>query len=165
MTPAGRDHGVTALLAQVVLLAAWLGAAAIVATAVAPAAFAVLPTRALAGALVGRVLPALFYAGMAAGAIALGLELAGEGGGWSRVRLGGLGAVLVGCVVAQLVIAPRIAKVRAAIGPSLEALAADDARRVAFGRLHGLSVGWLALAMVGAAVALAFAVAAIRQRG
>ena len=165
MTPAGRHHDMSALLAQVVLLATWLGAAAIVAAAVAPAAFAVLPSRALAGALVGRVLPVLFYAGLAAGALALVLEVAGGGGRWSRVRLGGAGAVVAACAVAQLVVAPRIARVRAAIGPSLEALAADDARRLEFGRLHAFSVGWLALAIVGAALTLAVAVAAIRQRG
>jgi hypothetical protein len=37
---------------------------------VAPAAFRVLPTRALAGALVGEVLPVLFWAGAVTGALA-----------------------------------------------------------------------------------------------
>ena len=43
------------------LLDAWLGAAIFVAAFVAPAAFAVLPTRALAGAIVGRILLSLIH--------------------------------------------------------------------------------------------------------
>jgi hypothetical protein len=49
------------------LLGAWIGAALLMAAAVAPAAFAVLPTRALAGALVGRVLPPVFGGGIVVG--------------------------------------------------------------------------------------------------
>ena len=51
--------GVVALL-----LAAWLGAGVLFAAVVAPAAFAVLPSRNLAGALVGRVLPVVLIAGV-----------------------------------------------------------------------------------------------------
>ncbi len=165
MRAPARAVPVSSLLAQIVLLSAWLGAALIVAAAVAPAAFAVLPSRALAGALVGRVLPAIFYAGVAVGAVALVLELLDGGPRWRAARLGGAAVTAIGCGIAQLLVAPRIARLRDAIGPSLDALAADDARRIAFGRLHAMSVGWLALAMVGAVVAVALAVAALRQRG
>ena len=44
----------TPALISIALVAAWLGAALVVAAVVAPAAFDVLPTRTLAGALVGR---------------------------------------------------------------------------------------------------------------
>jgi len=54
----------SAPLTQVVALAAWLGAAALFAASVAPAAFAVLPSRSLAGDVVGRVLPVVFWSGM-----------------------------------------------------------------------------------------------------
>jgi len=54
-------------LIEIVLLAAWLGAAIFFSVVVAQAAFAVLPTRTLAGALVGRILPVLFFAGMILG--------------------------------------------------------------------------------------------------
>ena len=53
--------GEVPLIVMLIALSAWLGAAVIVASVVTPAAFAVLPSRALAGALVGRVLPALFW--------------------------------------------------------------------------------------------------------
>ena len=61
----GRALG--AHLTSLVVLSLWLGAALVVGAVVAPAAFAVLPTRTLAGALVGRVLPALFWSGAAVG--------------------------------------------------------------------------------------------------
>jgi hypothetical protein len=42
-------------------LAFWLGAAAFFSVALAPVLFAVLPTRTLAGEVVGRVLPGVLY--------------------------------------------------------------------------------------------------------
>src|SRR5437899_2098491 len=58
---------------EVILLALWLGAGIVVSAVVAPAAFAVLPTRTLAGALVGRVLPVIFLSGIAVGAVVIAL--------------------------------------------------------------------------------------------
>lgn len=154
----------TPLLSQLTLLALWLGGAVVVSAVVAPALFAVLPTRTLAGAVVGRVLPAIFYSGMLIGALVVVLELTG-GGTWSWTGRGMAGVVIVAaCGVAQLVISPRIERLRAEIGGSLDSLAPDDARRAAFGRLHGLSVGWLGLAMIAAAIAAFLAARALTQR-
>jgi hypothetical protein len=133
------------------LLSAWLGASLLVAAVVAPAAFAVLPTRTLAGALVGRVLPVLFWSG-----IALGVAVAFLG---SQLNLGkiGIGAAIVfaaACAVAQFGIAPRIEALRAAIGGPVDALDVGDPRRMAFGRMHGMSVLLMGIGMVAALVAL-----------
>jgi hypothetical protein len=68
------------------------------------------------------------------------------------------------CAIAQFLVAPRIERLRAAIGPSIDALAADDARRLAFGRLHAISVGWLGLGIAAAAVALGCALLALVGR-
>lgn len=152
-------------LVSLVLLAAWLGAAGIVASVVAPAAFAVLPTRALAGALVGRVLPVVFGSGIVVGLATAVLSWLGRGEGVpSRIPLIGGAAMAIACAVAQLAIAPRIARLRAEIGPSIEALAADDARRLAFGRLHAFSVLWLGVAMVAAVVAVVAIFLVLRAR-
>jgi len=133
------------------LASAWLGAASLVAAVVAPAAFAVLPSRALAGALVGRVLPVLFWSGALVGVATLAIT-------WSLpARAGRVAAavVLAGtCIAAQLVVAPRIERVRAAIAGPMDALAPTDPRRLEFGRLHGVSVGLLGLAAVAALVGL-----------
>lgn len=144
-------RSITPALIGLVLLAAWLGASVIVAAVVAPAAFEVLPTRTLAGALVGQVLPVLFWSGMVIGVVALGI-------GWrlpSREALTASALVLVAaCVVAQLVIAPRIERVRAAIGGPMDALDPANPLRQSFGRLHGLSVACLGAGGLAALVML-----------
>jgi hypothetical protein len=65
--------------------------------------------------------------------------------------------MVAACGVAQLIVGRRIDRLRADIGGSIESLPVDDARRVAFGRLHGISVAWLGLAMLAAGVALVLA--------
>ena len=144
-------RAITPALAGIVLLSAWLGAAAIVAAVVAPAAFDVLPTRTLAGALVGRVLPVLFWSGVAVGLLVLWL-------GWHvpspAARTIAALVLVASSLVAQLVIAPRIERVRAAIGGPLEALDPSNPLRQAFGRLHGMSVACLGVGGLAALVIL-----------
>ena len=149
-------------LTETLLLAVWIGAALLFTVVVAPAAFSVLPTRTLAGALVGRVLPVIFYAGVVIGSLIVVLELIGRTGAWGRSAAGAVSALA--CALAQLIVGTRIDRLRAAIGGPLDALAVDDPRRVAFGRLHAISVGWLGLAMVAAIIALALAVRAMTPR-
>ena len=152
----GRALG--AHLTSLVVLSLWLGAALVVGAVVAPAAFAVLPTRTLAGALVGRVLPALFWSGAAVGLL---VAMLGRDRGASRRRpLLGV-AVTLACLVAQLVVAPRIARVRADVAEPIDRLSREDARRVAFGRLHMASVALLGVAGLAGVGALFFTVRAV----
>jgi len=130
-----------------ILLSAWLGAAVLVTTVVAPAAFAVLPSRTLAGALVGRVLPVLFIAGLVVALASLSLD-SGDHGRAIRVRRAMLIVAVVSCAAAQFAVAPRIERVRKEIAGPVEQLSPDDPRRIAFGRLHAASVAWLGVAMV-----------------
>ena len=150
-------------LVEIILVAAWLGAAIFFSAVVAQAAFAVLPTRTLAGALVGRVLPVLFYAGMAVGALIVIIE-----GVWGTGWIGGRSVagvfVFAACAVAQFIIGARIERVRAEIGGPIDALSPTDPRRMTFGRLHAVSVGWLGVAMVAAIVALVLASRAAHSR-
>ena len=146
------------------VLALWLGGATLVAVSVAPAAFAVLPSRALAGALVGRVLPQLFVAGMIAGLVAAVLAWSDRGSAHGLARTVAALGTVVACAVAQLVIAPRIARLREAIGPSIEALAPTDPMRAEFGRLHGLSVLAMGFGMVAASIAVVLSLLAMRAR-
>jgi hypothetical protein len=140
----------------VALISAWLGASMLFALNVAPTAFAVLPSRALAGALVGQVLPVLFFTGLFLGAADF---LAEQAYGRNRRWLHRFAALLLAasCAAAQFAVAPRIHRLREAIGPSLDALAADDPRRLAFGRLHAISVGFLGVAMLAALVVVVVA--------
>jgi hypothetical protein len=148
-------------LGALALLCAWIGAAALIAAVVAPAAFAVLPSRTLAGALVGRVLPVVFWSGVLVGLASAALT-------WSLPHRTGRTAaavvVALACAVAQLLVSPRIERIRAAVDGPLDALAAGDARRIAFGRLHGVSVGLLGLAALAALAAAILLIRTIASR-
>lgn len=141
------------LTASALAWAAWLGAALLTVAVVAPAAFAVLPSRTMAGSLVGRVLPALLVTGMAVGVLVAALL----GGGPGR-RVPAITALCAAaaCGVSHFLVDPRIARLRGEIGVPVDALPADDARRVAFGLLHGYSVGGLGVAMLSGTLSLAF---------
>jgi Domain of unknown function (DUF4149) len=122
------------------IVAAWLGAAVLLTASVAPAAFAVLPSRSLAGALVGRVLPVLFIAGLA-----IGLASAIADSSWRRWAA----FVMAGaCAIDQFSIGRRIH--------------ATDPGSPAFARLHILSVAFLGVAMLAALVVV---IAAWRSYG
>lgn len=146
-------------LASLVVLAAWLGAAVLVAAVVAPAAFAALPSRALAGAVVGRVLPVIFWSGMLVG-VGATLALRPFPG---RIGLGvaSIGVALA-CAVAQLGIAPRIQALRAT--GAIDALDPADPRRIAFGWLHAASVACMGVAALCAGVALVLLVRSLSVR-
>jgi hypothetical protein len=145
---------ISPMLIELAVLAFWLGAAAFFAVAVAPTLFAVLPTRTLAGEVVGRLLPGVFYSGMVVGLLLVIIEVGGRAA-WSwrgREMLGAL--MVVACAIAQLIVGPRIARLRAEISGPIESLPVDDARRMMFGRLHGVSIAWLGVAMLAAVIAL-----------
>lgn len=141
----------TPALASIVLLAGWIGAAVIVAAVVAPAAFAVLPTRTLAGALVGHVLPVLFWSGMSVGVVVAYVGWRTPSPMW---RVGAAVVLVLACAVAQFVIAPRIDRIRVAVGGPIEALDPASPVRQAFGQLHGLSVACLGVGGLAALLAL-----------
>ena len=149
-----------AALAQVIFLAAWLGAVVFFGAFVAPAAFASLPTRSLAGAVVGRILPALFVAGMGVGVLLAVTSLVGHKA-LGRAVLGG--ALVMSCAISHLVVGAGISSLREVIGPSLDALSPDDPRRATFGQLHALSVAGLGVGTLAAVLALWLAVAAVRR--
>ena len=149
-----RDAGARRLLGEMIVAALWLGGSMLFAVSVAPAAFAALPSRELAGAVVGRILPVVFWSGAAAGGILLALEARSPARTRRRARLLAAAGVAASCLIAQVFIAPRIASLRAELRAPLASLTVDDPQRVAFGRLHMFSVAWLGVAMVGAAVVM-----------
>jgi len=144
------------------LIAAWLGAALLVAGSVAPAAFAVLPSRTMAGALVGRILPVVFLAGVVAGLCCAAVAATGTMS-LGRWRVGSGLALAASCAIAQFVVTPRIERIRASIGGAVDALDPADPRRVAFGQLHLQSVAWLGVAILAAVVALVAAAIAVER--
>lgn len=145
----------------VAVIAAWLGAVLFFGASVAPAAFAVLPSRTDAGALVGRTLPVLMYAGIVVGALLIlnagKLRTAGAAVRRGTAIVGIL--MLAACGLAQLWVAPEIGRLRAEAGV-IETRPPDDPLRQRFGRLHGMSVALLGIAWLGGATLLVMATVA-----
>jgi hypothetical protein len=169
------------LVVELVALSFWLGASVLFAAVVAPALFAVLPSRTTAGDVVGRVLPALLWAGVVISSVVGLLEAVAQNAiltanwtpgsrardlndvvhfGGARVagRRAGVGLLIGLACLWVLQIGQRIDKLRASIGQPIDALPVTDPRRVDFGRLHGLSVAVLGVGML-AALGLAISVA------
>jgi Domain of unknown function (DUF4149) len=138
------------LVVELAALTLWLGASILFAAVVAPALFTTLTNRTLAGDVVGRVLPVLLYGGILVSLLALTLE---SGAGYRLLSWRCATAALTGVAsIVALGIGWRIDRLRAAIGGPVDALAANDPRRVDFGRLHGLSVAALGVGLLAAAV-------------
>jgi hypothetical protein len=137
--------------------AVWLGSAVFFSAAVAPSAFAVLPSRELAGALVARTLTILNVGGLVLGLLLLAGAFAGRRlarwYAWIAEAVA-LAAVAAATFVGQFVIAARMSALRAQMGKPIEEVAADDPLRLAFNALHSNSVTALSVAMLAAAVAL-----------
>ena len=130
------------------LLAAWLGAALYFSVVVARAAFAVLPSRAMAGALIGQTLPVLFDTGVLVGVCLVALALRSAGGIVRTTSLVGGALIAALTALARFVILARIARLRLSMPAAVDSLAVTDPARRAFGQLHALSVGALGLAML-----------------
>jgi hypothetical protein len=140
---------------RLLLLAIWLGAAVFF-IAVAQSAFAVLPQRELAGAVVNRTLSILNFGGMAIAVVLvltsfLGARLAGQFWLWIERLL--LVLIAAACAVGQFVIGFWLASVRAQIGKPIDEVAADDPLRVQFNTLHTYSEWLLMGAMIAAVIA------------
>jgi hypothetical protein len=142
-------------LAAALLACLWLGAALFFAAVVAPGAFAALQSHELAGGLIVRVLPPLFYAGLAVGLVAAMLVETTRRR-WAAVTMA------AACAVAQFVVAPRIEHLRSTIAGPVDALPGTDPRQGNFALLHGASVLLLLAAMVWA---LVIVIAAWRSYG
>ncbi|MER3427981.1 MAG: hypothetical protein C4334_07750 [Pyrinomonas sp.] len=135
-------------------LAAWFGGALLFSATVAPALFAVLPSRELAGAVVGRVLPVLNWSGLA---VALALSASARRLGARRAEIVAL-ALFAAANLCGLLIGARIQSLRRAMSGPIDALAATDPLRQAFGYWHTLSVIALGVGLIAAAVAFFVAV-------
>jgi len=143
----------------VVALAIWVGGLITIGGVVAPSAFAVLEALGgppLAAVLVGEVLRRFHVVGYAAGAVLLAtlllMKVVGPRPPGFGARLVLVSAMLGVTLFAGLWVDPQIASMRAQVGVPIRTLAPDDARRVQFGRLHGLSTTLLAVTALGGLV-------------
>jgi hypothetical protein len=121
-------------------LIVWIGGLIFFAFVVAPAAFAVLPTRHVAGNLVGRTLGILHWMGIFSGLIFLASSLL-----YSQLTRGAahafagrniiIVAMLVLTLISQFGIIPRMDTLRASIG-EIDSVPPDNPARMQFDALH-----------------------------
>lgn len=151
---------------RLLLLGLWLGASVFF-IGVAQAAFAVLPQRELAGAVVNRTLSILNVSGLAIALLLIVMSLAAAKNSnkiwlWADRVL--IAAVAIACAVGQFVIGFMLATVRAQMGGRpIDELAVDDPLRVQFNDLHEYSVWVLMAGMIAALIA--FFIVANRKAG
>jgi hypothetical protein len=143
--------------ARLLPAALWLGGAAFFSFAVAPSAFAVLPSRDLAGAVVARTLSVVNVGGFVVGLLLLvtwpvGRALVRRAALWAEAAA--LLVVTLTSAAGHWLIAARMRSLRAQMGAPIDALGADDPLRVAFNDLHGYSVAALTAGMLAGLVAL-----------
>jgi len=133
-------------------LALWLGGAVAIGSIVAPSAFAVL-SAGDAASLVGETLRRfhlLTYAsGLTLVAALAGMALVGPRPHAFAWRLLTAGLMLAATLASGLWVDQRIRAMRSEIGAPVSSLAHDDARRVTFGQLHGLSTLLMGLTVAG----------------
>ncbi len=140
---------------RLLLLAIWLGAAVFF-IGVAQSAFAVLPQRELAGAVVNRNLTILNFAGIGIAVILLLTSLVVTSKiskFWLWIERFLLLFLAAACAVGQFVIGFWLASVRAQIGRPIDEVAVDDPVRVQFNMLHEYSVWVLFAGMIAALIA------------
>jgi hypothetical protein len=126
-------------------LVVWLGGLIFLAFVLAPTVFApgLLPTRQLAGSIVGRSLDVLHYMAIVSGIVFLIASML-----YNRVTLGNarpmaarhvlIVIMLLLTAISQFAISPRMHALRAEVG-AIDNVSPDDPLRMEFGRLHGWS--------------------------
>ncbi len=148
---------------RLLLLAVWLGGAVFF-IGVAQTAFAILPQRDLAGAVVNQTLSILNYGGMAIAVLLILTSLLGASKVnqvWLWIERFLLLAVAAACAIGQFVIGFWLSSVRSSMGKPIEEIAADDPLRIQFSTLHHWSE-WVLMASMIAAL-LAFFIIANRK--
>lgn len=141
---------------EFLLLGLWLGAMCFFSFAVAPSAFAVLPSRHLAGLIVGSTLTKLEWLGLIFGGILLVLHFfKSKGQGSSRLPLFLLLFMLGTTALLRFWISPAMNALRLSMGGAIDDLSPTEPLRVQFNNYHQYSV-WLMGATILAAVTLLF---------
>jgi uncharacterized membrane protein len=140
-------------------LVTWLGGLVAIGVVAAPAVFDVTAARhapdarLLAGAIVGDMLRRFEPISWAAGAVLLLTLIARAVLGPRPRRLAWRAALatlmLATSVYAGLVVRTHIERLQREIGAAPSSLAADDPRRIEFGRLHGLANGLQLVPLLG----------------
>lgn len=167
--PSGGLGIATLAFVQVLVLAVWLGAMTVFSFVVAPTAFAVLPTRELAGTLVTGVLSKIDLAGMAAGPLLMLLIVLSWKPDRARttnkvIRLILLAVMAGSAALSRLFITPTMVSLRESMGGLIDDVPLDDPMRIQFDHLHQFSVGLMSVAIFAGFIVLFLVVVSWSRR-
>lgn len=151
---AGYTAGQQAIaFAEALLVSAWLGSMLFFSFAVAPSAFAVLPTRELAGKVVTSAISKIELMGLVIGPLLILIQLSA----W-RVQRAMTGAkslrLILLCVMIAMAalshfwVSAKMVSLRLAMGGLIDDVPATDPLRVEFNDLHRFSVWFMGTAML-----------------
>ncbi|MBX7054605.1 MAG: DUF4149 domain-containing protein [Pyrinomonadaceae bacterium] len=139
---------------RLLILAIWLGAAVFF-IGVAQSAFAVLPSRELAGNVVNRTLAILNYSGIVVSLFMIATTLIATSRIsrlWLWVERCLLLVVAATCAIGQFVIGFWLSSIRLQLGRPIDEVAVDDPMRIQFNALHEYSVWVLFAGMIAALI-------------
>lgn len=143
---------------EALLIAIWLGSMMFFSFAVAPSAFAVLPTRELAGAVVTSTIGKVEILGLVIGPILMIIRsFRSHSSNSSRVRI--LHLVLLAVMIAaaslsRFWISPQMVSLRREMGGHIDDVPITDPLRVQFNSLHQYSVSLMGTAIVAGLIVL-----------
>src|SRR5215470_10398305 len=165
-----RGPALAASFFELLLLSIWLGGMVFFAFGVAPSAFAVLPSRHLAGLMVTSALSKIELAGLVAGPLLILLTLLGaafrkSGRGRSSriVRLVLLAIMTAAAGLSRYAVTPTMVSLRNSMSDLIDNVTASDPLRIEFDRLHQYSVGLLSLAMFAGLIVLFLTVRSLKE--
>jgi len=146
----------------VLALVMWLGGMSIAGLVVAPTTFGVLEGwnpatgRVLAGQVFGAILARMHLIAYVSGALMVIVltvqRLLGPRPRSYGIRVGLLGLMLACTAYSGVLVAPRINNLQSEVSGPMNALAANDPRRLEFDRLHSLSTTLVMATLVGGLV-------------
>src|SRR5947207_1697963 len=137
--------------------------------AVAPSAFAVLPTRELAGAVVTSMIGKVEVLGLVIGPLLILIQTASWRARHSSVLNKRLRVILILIMIAAAAlsrfwISQRMVSLRAEMGGHIDEVAVTDPMRLQFNDLHQYSVALMSMAMIAGLIALFFTVQSWSRR-
>jgi hypothetical protein len=154
----GIANQITAFI-EVLLVGVWLGSMIFFSFAVAPSAFAVLPTRELAGAMVTSTIGKIEVLGLVIGPLLILIQAAS----WRARRSSKLSKTLQVILILVMIavaavsrfwISPHMVSLRASMGGHIDDVPVGDPLRVQFNDLHQYSVALMSTAMIAGLVVL-----------
>ena len=135
---------------EVLLLSVWLGSMIFFSFAVAPSAFAVLPTRELAGALVTSTIGKVEILALTLGPLFIlirGLRSALTGNAFNVAQVLLACVMIASAALSRFWISPKMVALRESMGGHIDDLPIADPLRIQFNDLHRYSVGLMTVAM------------------